>query len=298
MSSQKDLLLFVLLSVIWGSGFVIVKTGQQYFPPVFYAALCFDVTAIGLFLYVRIQENQWRPKTRQSWFAIVSIGLFTITIYNTFFFIGQRSAPSAVGAILLSFIPVLTAILARGLVPDERFTAVDIGGILVGLVGVGLIIRPSPETLATGDVGRLLILVAAASNALGAVLVQRIDPPEPTSVILAWAILPGGVALHLVSLFIVRELYENIIITLHSVLAVAYIAVLVNVIGYIIFFTLLKRRGAFEVSLVNYLQPISAAIIGWFVLSEQLDTITIFGFFVILAGFALMKRDQIQTLLH
>lgn len=297
MTARRDLSLFVLLSIVWGSGFVVVKIGQEYFPPVLYAALCFDVTALGLFAYVWFRNGQWRPRTRRSWVAVGAIALFTVTVYNTFFFIGQRGAPSAVGAVILSFIPVITAGLARLLVPGERFSALQVVGLVVGLLGVGLIVRPSTDALVTGDISRLLILVAAVSNALGAVLVQRVDPPAPTPVLLAWAIPSGGIALHLVSLLIVDESYADITVTVPAVLAVAYLAFAVNVLGYTIFFTLLGRIGAFEVSLVNYIQPITAALIGFVVLQERLDPLTVVGFGVILVGFLLVKRAQVRNYL-
>jgi drug/metabolite transporter (DMT)-like permease len=295
METRRDAALLLALSVVWGSGFAVVKIGQQYFPSVLYAALAFDVTAIGLFTYVVLKRDQWRPRRRRSWLAAGAIGLFTVTIYNVFFFIGQRGAPSAVGAMILSFIPLITALFAQALVPDEEFGVVETAGILVGLVGVGIIVRPDPAALAAGDVSRLLILVAATSNALGGVLVQRFEPPAPTPVLLAWAVPLGGVGLHLVSAFVVRESYGSIELAIPGLAAVAYLAVVVNVTGYIIFFTVLRRVGAFEVSLINYLQPFSAAVIGWLLLREQLEPLTVLGFCVIVVGFSLIKRDQLTT---
>jgi probable blue pigment (indigoidine) exporter len=298
MQSTRNALLFVLLSVVWGSGFVVVKLGQRFFPSVFYAALCFDVTALVLFAYVLTSRGQWRPTTRGGWLAVGAISLFTVTVYNALFFVGQRGAPSAVGAIILSFIPLITALLARVLVPGRRFAPAEVVGVLVGLAGVALIVRPTPAAVATGDVSRLLILIAAASNALGGVLVQRFEPATGTPVLLAWAMPPGAVALHLVSRFVVRESYADLSVTLPSVLAVAYFALVVTVLGYLIFFSLLRRVGAFEVSLVNYLQPMVAAVVGWLVLREELDPVTVVGFVVIVVGFALVKRDQVRERLQ
>jgi len=294
MASRRDAVLFVLLSVVWGSGFVAVKIGQEFFPSVLYAALCFDVTALGLFAHVLVDREQWLPRTRRSWLAVAAVSLFTVTIYNTFFFIGQRGAPSAVGAIILSFIPLITAVFTRALVPGRRFTPVEVIGLFVGLCGVALIVRPTPATVATGDLSRLLILVAAASNALGAVLVQRLEPDASTPVLLAWAIPPGAVALHAVSRFVLRESYAAVSVTLPGVLAVAYLALVVTVLGYLIFFTLLRRVGAFKMNLVNYVQPMVAAVIGWLVLSEEFDAVTVTGFVVIVIGFALVKRDRMR----
>jgi len=178
MASRRDAVLFVLLSVAWGSGFVAVKIGQKFFPPVLYAALCFDVTALGLFAYVLADRDQWRPRTRWNWLAVAAVSLFTVTIYDAFFFVGQRGAPSAVGAIILSFIPLITAVFTRALVPDRRFTPVEVIGLFVGLCGVAVVVRPTPAAIATGDLSRLLILVAAASNALGAVSANGSNRPR------------------------------------------------------------------------------------------------------------------------
>jgi drug/metabolite transporter (DMT)-like permease len=295
MESRRDALLLLTLSVVWGSGFAVIKIGQQYIPTVLYAAIAFDVTAVGLFAYVLARGDQWRPRTRRSWLAAASIGLFTVTIYNVFFFIGQRGAPSAVGAIILSFIPLITAVMAQAVLPDEEFGVAEVVGIVVGLVGVGVIVRPDPAAIATGDVSRLLILLAAISNALGGVLVQRLDPPAGTPVLLAWAVPMGGIGLHVVSAFVIGESYADIELAVPGLLAVAYLALAVNVMGYLIFFKLLRRVGAFQVSLINYLQPISAAVIGWLLLSESLEPITVVGFVVIVAGFALIKRDQVRA---
>ncbi|WP_310675952.1 EamA family transporter [Natronomonas sp.] len=90
-------MLFFLLSVVWGSGFVVVKIGQSYFPSVFYAALCFDVTAVGLFAYILTVHDQWHPRTRRGWFATGAIAFFTVVIYNSFFLSASvvHPAPSA-----------------------------------------------------------------------------------------------------------------------------------------------------------------------------------------------------------
>jgi drug/metabolite transporter (DMT)-like permease len=113
-------------------------------------------------------------------------------------------------------------------------------------------------------------------------------------VLLAWAMPPGAAALHAVSRFVLRESYAAVSVTLPGVLAVACLALVVTVLGYLIFFTLLRRIGAFEVSLVNYVQPMVAAVIGWLVLSEGLDAGTVVGFVVTVVGFALVKRDQVR----
>lgn len=293
MSSARNILSFLYLTLVWGSGFVVVKIGQQYLPPVLFAALAFDVTALGLLVFVYLRDGEWLPKSRDSWLAVVAIGLFTVTIYNIFFFIGQQGAPSAVGAVILSFIPVITAGLTRLVIPGRRFAIVEVVGLVVGLAGVILIVQPTPEALATGDISRLLILLGAVSNALGSVLVERIDPQVSTPILLAWASPLGAILLHIASIAVVGERYGTVELIVPTFLSVLYFAVMINVLGYLVFFDLLRRTSAFEVSLVNYLLPITAAVVGWLVLDENLGPLTVLGFVVIIAGFVLVKREEV-----
>jgi drug/metabolite transporter (DMT)-like permease len=94
-------------------------------------------------------------------------------------------------------------------------------------------------------------------------------------------------------MFVIGESYAAIEVTAPGIFAVAYLAILVNVTGYLLFFGLLRRVGAFQVSLVNYLQPIAAAVIAWAILGEELATATVIGFIVIVIGFTLVKREQL-----
>jgi len=80
---------------------------------------------------------------------------------------------------------------------------------------------------------------------------------------------------------------------------VVYLAVFASAVGYVIYFELLDRLGAIDITLVSYTVPVFAALSGWLVLGESLDFAAVAGFVVIFAGFLLLKqatiRDRIAT---
>lgn len=297
MASTKDLVRFVVLSFLWGSGFVALKVGLSYFPPVLYAALCYNVTAVGMFGYLRFADGRVFPSDRRSWGAIGVVSVLMVILYNALLYTGQRETTSAIGAIILSLVPVLTIGFGRLLNSEDRFDLRSVGGVALGLVGVGIIVRPDPSALQQGVEGKLLIFLAANCTALGSVSVQRIDYGDSFPMLIGWSTLIGGLGLHVLSLTAFGESLASVRWTVDGLLALLYLAAGVYFLGYTIFFYLLDEFGAFETNLVSYASPMSAALVGWIVLGESLTFPTLVGFGVIVAGFAVLKQDAVRAYL-
>jgi drug/metabolite transporter (DMT)-like permease len=170
-------------------------------------------------------------------------------------------------------------------------------GVLVGFVGIGLVVRPDPANLLTGDTGaRLLILVQVASVALGGVLVQRADPDLDRVTLVGWAMLVGALVLHGASLGLGERPAASATDPV-AVGAVVYLGVASTAVAFLIYFTLLAAHGAFQAGLVSYLVPIVATVVGVLVLEEPLDPLALAGFALVAVGFALLKRRAIRAAL-
>ena len=78
--------------------------------------------------------------------------------------------------------------------------------------------------------------------------------------------------------------------------AIVYLGVFSTALAFVIYFTILEERGAFETSLVAYLVPVIATIIGTVLLDESIGVLSVVGFVVIFAGFALLKRRSLRDL--
>ena len=287
--------LFALLATLWGLSFLAIEVGLRSLDPILFAAFRYGIAAVLLLGIALARRVDWRPAGRPDVDAILGGGVFLVA-GNALLFLGQQTVPSGVAAIMQSHVPVLTSLWALALLPEERVSAVGAAGILLGLVGVGLIVRPDPANLLGGDVvGRMLILAQAASVALGGVIIQRAGPTLDRAALSGWSMAVGGAILFALS-YAIGEPFA-LPATAPGLVAVVYLGVFATALAFLIYYTLLEVRGALETSLVAYLVPVVATIVGVVVLQESITLPTVAGFLLVFAGFVLLKRRAIGDLL-
>jgi len=148
---------------------------------------------------------------------------------------------------------------------------------------------------------------------LGGVLVQRANPTIGRLSLTGWSMLIGALILHVASL-LARETTivltgprtpglpvtvtaeTAIAVTPRAIGAILYLGIFATAIAFLLYFTLLRKRGAFEAGLVSYLVPVVGTVVGVFVLGESIDPLTLLGFGLVAVGFALLKREAIADL--
>jgi drug/metabolite transporter (DMT)-like permease len=290
-SRYRNLALFFITAVFFGGTFASIKVGLAVIPPIFFAALRFDIGGVILLAYAFTRIDNWRPRTRRDWRAVIAAASLFIIANNVFLFLGQQYTSSAIAAVMYSFSPILTPVFALFLLENERLSWPGIVGILLGFVGITIIANPDPGNLLTGDVlGMALVLLAAASVALGGVLVRRADPDMSSVGMTAWAMIISAPTIHVLS----AVLGESVSIaqwTPKTLLALGYIGVLATAVAYTTYFELLDQVGPIKVSLNTYVVPIVAAVIGWMLLGEPITVTMMGGFAFIFAGFLLLERQ-------
>ncbi|RQG92777.1 DMT family transporter [Natrarchaeobius halalkaliphilus] len=296
MNSNRDILLFVALAVAWGTAFSAIEIGLETLPPLLFAALRFDVAAVVFAALVVALRTEWRPQARADWLAIVVGGVLLVGVHFGLLFVGQSYVSSAVSAIVMSLIPIVTPLIALAVLPRTRIRAPVVAGLVVGLAGI-VVIAVSGGSLAGHGLGIALLFVAALSFAVGSVLIERIQGTLPVVSLQAWAMALGAFILHALSAVHPGEHVSSVTVTPATLGALAYLGVVSTGGAFFLYFVLLERVGATEISLVNYAAPIVAAVFGWAVLGESITVATVAGFALIVTGFALCKIDAVWRLL-
>jgi drug/metabolite transporter (DMT)-like permease len=290
----RNAALFVALAVAWGSAFTVIKAGLEYFPPVLFAALRYDLAGVLMLGYAAYATDRWLPRGRPEWTLVGVSGVFVIAGYHAFLFVGEQGTTSAAAAIVVSLSPVLTPAFARVLLPDERLTLVGTVGLLVGFVGVGVLSNPDPgDLLDARTVSLFLVFLAAASFALGSVLARRLETDLPLETMEAWSMLVGALVMHGASLGL-AESASAIRWTPEAVLSLAYLVVVASALGFLVYFDLLDRLGPIEINLISYATPVVAAVTGFLLLDETPTAYTVVGFALVVSGFVLLKREAIR----
>jgi drug/metabolite transporter (DMT)-like permease len=290
----RNAALFVLLGVLFGSSFVAIKAGLAGLPPLFFAALRFDVAAPLLVAYAAWRHDAWVPRSRADVASLVVAAVTIVTANNGLLFLGQRAITPAAASVMYGLNPILSPAFALPVL-GQRLDVRGMVGILLGLVGVVIIVQPSPATITAGStVGQLYVLGAAAVIAFGSVLMQRIDATLHSIPLTAWAMVLGALLLHGWSLA-AGESVAGAAPTTRLVLAVLVVAVPATAVAYPIYFGLLRRIGPVRTNLVAYLVPVVAAVTGWLLLDETITAATAVGFVVVVAGVALLERRVVAA---
>lgn len=292
MTRTGDLPLFVLLAVLWGGSFPAIKAGLAFFPPLQFAAVRYTLGGLLLLVYALAAGVPWRPRVRDDWVALAVTGLFLVA-GNGLLFVGQQYATSGVGAVIYSLIPILTTAFAWPLLPTERHSRTGLVGVVLGFVGVVVVVSPDPSNLLAADVlGKVVILVAAASAALGSVLIRRAEPSLGIASMTAWGMLLGGPILLALGVATGEQPVAGRP-ALAGLMAMVYLVVLATALAFVIYFRLLDSLGPLEVNLVSYVVPVVATVVGWALLAEPVTVTTVVGFGLVLAGFGLLKREAL-----
>jgi drug/metabolite transporter (DMT)-like permease len=294
---RRSSLGFLALAGLWGSAPVAIKIGiGGAVPPILLAAVRYDVAGIVVLGYAAFATDRLRPRGRNEWAEIAVGGLTLIAGHQVFLFTGIRYTTAAGAAVLLSFVPVFTAALARVLLPDEE-TGWDLAVALVlGFAGAALTAGPS-AAVGSGEPGAFLVLFAALSFAVGSVLTRRLPSTLPRASAQAWTMLVGAVVLHAGSALAFGE-PQAAAWTPSTLAALAYLALGASALGFFLYFGLLDRLGAVSLNLVTYALPLVAAIAGWIVLGERPTALTAVGFACALAAFAVLRRAELWALVR
>ena len=114
----------------------------------------------------------------------------------------------------------------------------------------------------------------------------------PVPALTAWAMVLGG-TVHVLLAVGIGESITDVQVTPLSVALVVYLSVFVGAFGLVMYLLLMGEVGPLKANMTTYLTPIVALAIGWLLLGERIHPLTLVGFGIIVAGFALLESREI-----
>lgn len=296
MASMRPLQLatLVLLSVIWGSAFMLVKVVLEEVDPLTLVAGRLAGAALFLSLAVAVTGHAF-PRDRTAWHAFVFLGL----VNNVWPFVllswGQDRIDSGLAAIFTASMPLSTVLLAHVWI-QERLTPGRTVGVLIGFAGVFVLIGPDLRELTqSSTLGELAILLGVLGYSAGTVFARRYLQNADVIATAAGQTIVGAAVMIPFALAIDQP-FDLDLSTKHAI-AWATLGVLPSGIAYLLFFPLIRQVSATQASMVSYLIPISAVLLGALVLDERLNAWSFAGLALIIVGVSVVNgglRSLIQ----
>lgn len=277
-----------ILCVIWGSTWLVIKTGLRDLPVLSSAAARFSLAAL-VFLVIAPLLQRHEGGTRPPRWLALATGTLNFAIPYGLVYTAEAVIPSGLTSVLWAVFPMMTAALAHVWLPGERLRRPQWLGFSLGLGGVAVLFATDlqsigPAALAAGG----LLLLSPLSAAAGQIVLKRHAPDTSSSLLNRDGMLVAAALLWMVALPLERQ--STAVLSPTAIGSVAYLAVVGTVVSFGIYFWLLRYVSASRLSLIAYVTPAIALWLGWSLGNEPLAASTIGGSALIVLGVALALR--------
>ena len=285
--SFSDWLLLLLLALIWGSSFILMKKGLEVFLPEQVAALRIVITAIIMLPFLLIRRQEIR-KEKVKYIALQ--GIFGNFIPAFLFTIAQQYIDSSLAGILNSLSPVFVLLLGI-LFFSTGYTWLKVTGMMVAFSGSVLLLffQDGHSTTTNGMFGWLIVL-ATLCYGVSANIIKRhladVGPITINAVAFSMMLIPAVVILLLSDLPLAFGIGPDAYVALGYV---ATLGIVGSGLASIIYFRLIHNTTALFASSVTYLVPVVALFWG-FVAGEPIGLYDYAGMALILCGVYLVGK--------
>lgn len=288
---QHDLVLVVILGILWGAAFPVIRAGiVAGVPPLIFASERYFLTALALALIALALRT---PRlTRAGLLSpILFGGLLMIGAYGGLLYLGEQTTSGGLAAVLTASAPLASALIGYRLLPAERFGRWGIVGLGVGFVGVAVLVLPGLlATRQAGIEGPLLVVAAVLAFATGSVLLRRTSHVPPGFGVLSLQFAVAGAMVG--ALAILGGESATLGNASVSLPALAFLVVFPGIIGYTLYFRIHHSSGPTRANLVGYVNPVTGVLVGLLIFGETVTIVEIAGLALIALGLFLLQRDR------
>jgi drug/metabolite transporter (DMT)-like permease len=281
---------FAALCVIWGIPYFLIKVAVAEVPPLL-VAWCRLLLATGVLLPIA-----WRRgalgSVRGHTAALCAFALAEFAIPFAVISCGEQWISSSVTGILIATVPLWVVLLARSFGVHEPLGARRLIGLALGFIGVVTLLGFGTISGPWGWAGVACMLIAAFGYAVGPLIIQRhlreLDAVGPLATSLA-------IALVLLTLPAMRVLPAHWP-SAAALTSLVVLGILCTAIAMLLMFYLVNHAGASRASLITYINPAVASLLGIGLLHEHLGAGGVAAFGMILAGSWLASRRAAHRL--
>ncbi len=280
--TRRGLVLFGLMSLIWGIPYLFIRIAVEEISP---ATLVFARTAIAaaILLPIALTRTDFRAAlARWRWvvaFAAVEVGVPWVLLGSA-----EQHITSSLAGLLVAGVPLVATVIAVGTGGRDRIGSTGVVGLLIGLVGVAAIVGlnlGSSNAPAILEVG-----VVVVGYALGpAILARRLAGLSNVAVM--------AFSLSLCALVYAPVAALQRPATLPSagaIVAVAVLGLVCTAAAFLLFSLLIEEIGPVRSTVITYLNPAVAALLGVSVLNESFTAGMAVGFGLVILGSVLATR--------
>ena len=273
--NSKQILLALIVPITWGLGFTLAKIGMEQFPALLIMTIRFGIAGLILVWFTKPPWGHMRE--------IFVVALIGSTIQYGLTYNGLKGIDASTAAILVQLEGPILAIMGAFLLKEKLGITRALG---MGLAFIGVLIIAGEPRL-DGHLNSVILLIAGSAVwAVAQIMISRLKDLSGIT-ILAWVAIMATPQMFVASLLI--EDGQWLAITTASLIdwsIILYLALIMTVLGYSVWYHLLSSVDVSKVSPFLMLLPITSIIAGIVLLDEKLTSSMILGGLLIMSGVA------------
>lgn len=279
----KIFIWLLILALLWGPSFLFVKVAVQDIPPLTLVAVRVSLATVMLYSILRAQGHSL-PKFGSIWKHFAVMGFLYNAVPYVLLSWGQQYIDSAPAAILIGTTPLFTMILAHLFMANDRLTSTKTVGVIVGFGGLVVLLAPALLGGLQATIWGLLAAVVAAASYGGAIVyaqkkLRGLPPLVGPTAQLTMA------AIYLLPLsFVVERPYTMSLPSWSAIGSLLLLTVFSTALAFVIYYRAMEISSATTLSMVTYMIPIVATILGVIVLHERLGWNAYLGCVLVVLG--------------
>jgi drug/metabolite transporter (DMT)-like permease len=277
-------ILFAAMCVIWGIPYFLIRVAVGEISPVM---LVLARTGIGALILMPVVIARGGLRAIGSrWVPLLGFAVAEIAVPWLFLFSAEQHISSSLAGLLISSVPLIAILIAPLFGNREGIGPIGIAGLALGLVGVAAIV--GLDFHASDGIALLQMALVAVGYAVGPAIVRRYlaDVPSVTVIGVSLAVCAVGFA----PAAILQ--WPRVMPSAEVIASVAVLAVVCTAAAFLLFFALIGKIGPVRATVITYVNPAVAAVVGVTVLHETFTIGMGIGFVLVLAGSVLATRRR------
>jgi drug/metabolite transporter (DMT)-like permease len=282
--SRRGVLLFAAMCVIWGIPYLLIKVAVEDLSPSMLVLARTSIAALIL-LPIALFRRELRPLLPH-WLPLLAFAAIEIALPWVLLGAAETKISSSLTALLIATVPLVATVIALTTGDRERPEGQTLLGLFVGMVGVAAIVGVNVEG---GVVPIVEVVLVAVCYAVGPVILQRWLAALPALGVIAASL--GVTAVAYVPVVLLGSAGEAP--SAKAVGAVLGLAIVCTALAFLLFFALIAEVGPVRATVITYVNPAVAALLGVAILDEHFTVGMTIGFALVLAGSVLATQPGI-----
>jgi O-acetylserine/cysteine efflux transporter len=276
--------LILLLCLIWGFNFVVMKEANTAFPPVLFAAYRFALGAVVLFIIVYFKKIPLPNKRDMKWYIVC--GLLQTTFFNIAIQISLNHISAGITSVLTYSMPFWLTLMAHFLIPHEKLTVKKTIGLITGILGLFF----SMDVKWGGSLWALLLAISSGlAWAISNIIIKQKLNHCSNIQFTTWQMAFGAIGLALYSILFEHGTSNWGVM---PIIYILFAGIIASAFAFVLWFYILSNMEASKASISLLLVPMVGIVSGCLVLHETLKFATTIGIIFVLIGIWLVNSKS------